>query len=84
MLEWMPVCVRYKLDDCRLKVRLVDWQCLTPMQRQAMVCGPAGETFRRLVLRLVPGATELRMPAAALPYPRHVMAKFLESETKYG
>lgn len=79
-LEWLPLAVRLKLDDCGLKVRLADWQGLAASQRQALLACPAGSRFRSLVLALVPHARLLpQARRSASSFESYLHARMLRS-----
>jgi hypothetical protein len=56
-LRCIPMQVRLKLDTCGVKLKLSDWNPLTPEERQALVDTPCTEAsaqdYRLLIHRLV-------------------------------
>jgi hypothetical protein len=53
-LVWLPLAVRFKLDEARLRLRLSEWQALSIRERTSLLVCPGGETFRTALLSLVP------------------------------
>ncbi|MDX1977737.1 MAG: nitrate reductase associated protein [Pseudanabaenaceae cyanobacterium bins.68] len=57
-LRCIPMVVRYKLDHCGVKLKLVDWLRLDPSDRQILVDTPANhalaqQQYRHLIARLI-------------------------------
>jgi hypothetical protein len=52
-LNWLPLAVRYKLDQCGLRVSLRPWQTLAHAHRQRLVESPAGDGFASLAIALL-------------------------------
>jgi hypothetical protein len=55
-LVWLPLAVRFKLDQCQLRLRLIEWQQMPFDQRTSLLACPPGEAFRQLLVSLVPTA----------------------------
>lgn len=51
-LTWLPLAVRYKLDQRGLRVSLQAWQALPRSQRERLLACPPGEVFHGLALAL--------------------------------
>jgi hypothetical protein len=60
-LRCIPMQVRYKLDTCGVKLKLSDWNPLTPTERQALVDTPctlaSAQDYRSLIHRVVQAHT---------------------------
>lgn len=70
-LTWLPYAVRFKLDECGLRLSLREWQQLTMGEREALVHAPllpGTGGFRLLALALGAklDAVRLRTPANGL------------------
>ena len=62
-LLWLPLAVRHKLDGCRLRLSLLEWQALPLDTRAELLHLPAGADFALCALQA--GAsrdTHLRQP----------------------
>jgi len=55
-LVWLPLAVRFKLDQCELRLRLIEWQQIPFDQRTSLLACQPGDAFRQLLLSLVPTA----------------------------
>jgi hypothetical protein len=76
-LQWLPLAVRYKLDQCGLKIGLQQWHALALDQREALVRRPPGALFEQRVRDLVPAARRSAIAAlqAQLAFDDYVHAK---------
>lgn len=54
-LVWLPLGVRFKLDEAALRLRLGSWQSLPHERRLELLTLPAGDEFR--IAALLAGAT---------------------------
>lgn len=57
-LRCIPMQVRFKLDTCGIKLKLSDWTCFSPSERQAIVNQPCTtpaeiQAYRDLLQQLV-------------------------------
>lgn len=57
-LRCIPMQVRFKLDTCGIKLKLSDWTCFSPSERQAIVDKPCHtpseiQAYRNLLQQLV-------------------------------
>lgn len=57
-LRCIPMQVRFKLDTCGIKLKLSDWTCFSPSERQAIVDKPCQtpseiQAYRNLLQQLV-------------------------------
>jgi hypothetical protein len=72
-LRCIPMQVRLKLDTCGVKLKLSDWNPLTPAERQALVDAPctaeSASDYRSLIHRLV--QAHHAEPPADLPIDPH-------------
>jgi hypothetical protein len=76
-LQWLPLAVRFKLDQCGLKIGLQQWHALALDQRAALVRRPPGALFEQEVLELVPAARRFGVAGlqASLAFDEYVLAK---------
>ena len=94
-LTWLPLAVRYKLDECGLRISLREWQELPLQRRAALVAAPlaAGpEGFQQQALAAGAGAdqrprhTETEsmligdLPPAATLFTRYVLGKLCQQQ----
>lgn len=94
-LTWLPLAVRYKLDECGLRLSLREWQELPLQRRAALVAAPltAGpEGFQQQALAAGAGPDQRprhagtkstrigHLPPAATPFARYVLRKLSQQE----
>jgi hypothetical protein len=53
-LTWLPLAIRYKLDQSGLIISLQAWQALSMELRTQLLACPLNEAFRENVIRLIP------------------------------
>lgn len=63
-LEWLPLAVRFKLDQWQLKLTLRQWQSMDLETRALWVASPAGDEFRRIAT--MAGAQALSAPVTPI------------------
>jgi hypothetical protein len=75
--EWIPYCVRMKLDLAGLKIGLEDWQTLSADARAALVAAPVADRAERdafaALIRREADAAGAR--CAALPEPKRALVE---------
>lgn len=64
-LVWLPLAVRYKLDEASLRIRLNAWQALPLEERANLLALPDGPDFRRAALQA--GASQHPATPCELP-----------------
>ena len=72
-LQWLPLAVRFKLDECGLKLSLQQWQGLPLAERQALLALPSGAGFASRCIAA--GATQHVRPVAVSSFAEYVRWK---------